>query len=113
MLKNFYTWFFDKYSVDKSHVAGCACDCHFSNFIISEDKQFHFIDREIASYKPVEKDYCILYALHLSGYFDENLYKYLVKEFNLPYKSNTSLPYNLVEEIPKSKNKELINEYFN
>lgn len=62
-------YIFQTYGVGENMIDGSLYDCHLNNFIIDSKQNFHFIDDEYISPKPVSKEHVIQYILK---YYNNN-----------------------------------------
>ena len=52
-------WITETYSLENGMISGTMLDCTCNNFIIDRSGNFHFIDDEYISLKPITKEYAI------------------------------------------------------
>lgn len=86
-LIRFYDWLFATYESprDKNKVSGKLFDCHFGNFLVSDDG-FHFIDEDIVSAADLDKAFCLACPFCRGG-IDVSLYKKLIEHYGFEDKT--------------------------
>ena len=91
LLNYIFSTYRDKENPQK--VSGDLLDCHLSNFLITEDGQFHFIDFDLKCTESLDRAYCIYFMLYK---YDIYLYEKMLKRYGLKdrhkyYENNFSI----------------------